>query len=110
MIAIHAAHDYLRVAKREPTKEEVVAALHIESGEPDPFQLTATKESIDHTRRIIGTLSDKDRQFALLYFTEGLAPEEVAERMRISVATVYTKRYKIKVRLAVALASKGRAA
>ena len=32
-----------------------------------------------------------------LYFNEGLDVEQIAERMRISVKTVYTKKHKIEV-------------
>jgi DNA-binding CsgD family transcriptional regulator len=35
----------------------------------------------------------------MLYFAEALAPEAVAEEMGISVATVYSKKAKIKARL-----------
>jgi RNA polymerase sigma-70 factor (ECF subfamily) len=35
----------------------------------------------------------------MLYFDQGLEPEEVAQRMRISVKTVYSKKHKIRTRL-----------
>ena len=34
-----------------------------------------------------------------LYFGEGLEPEQIAERMHISVKTVYSKKHKIQSRL-----------
>ena len=41
----------------------------------------------------------KDRQFVTLYFQDGLSPEHVAERLGISVKTVYSKKHKIQRKL-----------
>ncbi|MCA9551830.1 MAG: sigma-70 family RNA polymerase sigma factor, partial [Myxococcales bacterium] len=41
----------------------------------------------------------RDRHSSELYYGEGLEPEEIASRMRISVSTVYSKKAKIKTRL-----------
>jgi RNA polymerase sigma-70 factor (ECF subfamily) len=43
--------------------------------------------------------SPKDRLFVALYFDQGLDAEEVAQRMSISVKTVYSKKHKIRTRL-----------
>ena len=43
--------------------------------------------------------SAKDQQFVWLYFGQGLGAEQVANRMGISVKTVYTKKHKIRQRL-----------
>lgn len=102
MIAIHSAHDYLRSLRREPFKEEMSMVLDLESTTPDPFQATEERENLSRTHAFLQTLTEKDRTFAALYFTEGLAPEEIARRLRLSINTVYSKRHKIQLRLLAA--------
>ena len=50
-------------------------------------------------RDLLADFSDKDRQFVTLYFQDGLSPEHVAERLGISVKTVYSKKHKIQRKL-----------
>jgi RNA polymerase sigma-70 factor (ECF subfamily) len=52
---------------------------------------------------VVSSFSKKDRVFVRLYYVDGLSPEEVAERMAISVKTVYSKKHKIRCRLEKAL-------
>jgi RNA polymerase sigma-70 factor (ECF subfamily) len=47
--------------------------------------------------------SKKDRTFVELFFMQGRTPEQIAEEMRISVKTVYSKKHKIRCRLEHAL-------
>ena len=51
--------------------------------------------------------SAKDRDFIQLYYVDGLTPEEVAAEMEISIKTVYSKKHKIRCRLATTLSSLG---
>jgi RNA polymerase sigma-70 factor (ECF subfamily) len=50
-------------------------------------------------RELLADFSDRDRQFVALYFGDGLSPEHVAERLGISVKTVYSKKHKIQRKL-----------
>jgi RNA polymerase sigma-70 factor (ECF subfamily) len=59
---------------------------------------------------MFSTFSDKDREFIALYYGEGLGPEQVAERMEISIKTVYSKKHKIRSRLEALLAEQQLAA
>mgnify|MGYP002664360506 CR=1 FL=1 len=45
-------------------------------------------------------LSRRDQRFVELYFAEARSPESIADEMGVSVATVYSKKAKIKMRLA----------
>jgi RNA polymerase sigma-70 factor (ECF subfamily) len=57
------------------------------------------RERAEKVSAFLASFSAKDRQFMLLYFGEGLRPEEVAVRMKISVKTVYSKKHKIQTKL-----------
>mgnify|MGYP001612655157 CR=1 FL=1 len=54
--------------------------------------------------RAMALMGAKEREFAALYYAEGLEPEEIAQRMRISVKTVYSKKHKVEAKLGEMLA------
>ena len=69
----------------------------------DPYSDLLKKERWHRVNETLRTFSAKDRRFVKLYYVEGLSPEDVAERMEISVKTVYSKKHKIRCRLERAL-------
>lgn len=97
-LAMQATYDHLRRIKRNPVD------IRIELVEPaanddDPFIACWERERAAMLGAMLGALSVREREFFQLYFGEGLSPESIAERMSISVATVYTKRHKLERRL-----------
>ena len=64
-----------------------------------PYEAYELRERAAIATTMLESFSDKDRELMTLYFGEGLEPEVIAERMRISVKTVYTKKHKIQARL-----------
>ena len=110
MITIHAAYDYLRQRRREPKKEDLSFAFDLASNLPDPYETAALAQRANITARTLEAFSERDRTFATLYFGEGMTPDEIAERMNISVKTVYTKKHKIQARLESVLAAEAQAA
>jgi RNA polymerase sigma-70 factor (ECF subfamily) len=104
LLAIHSAYDYLRTIKREPHKEALAEAAELSSDMPDPFEQTAQRQRADIAGRVLAGFSKKDRTFAALYFGEGMAPDEIARKMNISVKTVYSKKHKIQTRLEAIMA------
>ena len=99
MLAIHTAYDYLRSIKREPKRGSLNEAEALSSELPDPSEAYAMRERARIVASLLDGFSDKDRQFIALYYGEGLEPEQIARRMRISVKTVYSKKHKIRTRL-----------
>lgn len=99
LLAMNAAYDHLRTIKREPQKQCLAEALHLECDLPDPFEVTYERERARIVTRTLQDFSEKDRAFVALYFGEGMAPDEIADRMNISVKTVYSKKHKIQSRL-----------
>ncbi len=106
LLAINAAYDYLRSLKREPQKECISEAMDLMCEMPDPFELTCEHERATIAQRTLEDFSEKDRTFAALYFGEGMDPQDIADRMNISVKTVYSKKHKIQSRLETVLASR----
>jgi RNA polymerase sigma-70 factor (ECF subfamily) len=104
LLAIHCAYDYLRGIRREPHKEQLAEACEIWADSPDPFEQASQRQRADIAARVLSGFSEKDRTFATLYFGEGMAPDEIAHRMNISVKTVYSKKHKIQSRLEQLLA------
>ena len=99
LLASHTAYDFLRSARREPKRAALTEAEDLHSSQPDPCESALMRERAELVRNLLADFTDKDRAFIQLYFGEGLAPERVAERLGISVKTVYSKRHKIQARL-----------
>jgi RNA polymerase sigma-70 factor (ECF subfamily) len=110
LLAINAAYDYLRTLKREPQKECITEAMDLVCDLPDPFELTCEHERATIAQQTLADFSEKDRTFAALYFGEGMDPQDIADRMNISVKTVYSKKHKIQSRLESVLTSRTRRA
>jgi RNA polymerase sigma-70 factor (ECF subfamily) len=99
LLASHTAYDFLRGARREPRRAALSEAEDLSSNLPDPCESALMRERATLVSHLLESFTDKDRAFIQLYFGEGLAPECVAERLNISVKTVYSKRHKIQARL-----------
>jgi RNA polymerase sigma-70 factor, ECF subfamily len=74
---------------------------------PDPFELASEHERHEIAQKTLEDFSEKDRAFAALYFGEGMDPQAIADKMNISVKTVYSKKHKIQSRLESVLATRG---
>ena len=99
LLASHTAYDFLRSARREPRRAALSEAEELSSTLPDPCESALMRERAALVGRLLANFTDKDRAFIQLYFGEGLSPECVAERLNISVKTVYSKKHKIQARL-----------
>lgn len=103
MLANHAAYDHLRRCRRQPHTEDIGRADSVGTERPSPFDRCALKQQADYVGALLSDLSEKDRQFMMLYYGDGLEPEQVAHEMGISIKTVYSKKHKIRARLTLAL-------
>jgi RNA polymerase sigma-70 factor (ECF subfamily) len=110
MLAIHSAYDYLRGIRREPKRGCLSEAEDLTSDLPDPHDACVLREQVSIVSDILVEFSDKDREFITLYYGEGLEPEMIADRMGISVKTVYSKKHKIRSRLEALLVQRKLAA
>lgn len=99
LLASHTAYDFLRSARREPRRAALSEAEDLSSTLPDPCESALMRERAALVGQLLASFTDKDRAFIQLYFAEGLAPETIAERLNISVKTVYSKKHKIQARL-----------
>jgi RNA polymerase sigma-70 factor (ECF subfamily) len=99
MLATHCAYDYLRSVRREPSAVCLTEAETVSTDHHDPCESAMLTERAKLVRDLLADFSDKDRQFVTLYFQDGLSPEHVAERLGISVKTVYSKKHKIQRKL-----------
>jgi RNA polymerase sigma-70 factor, ECF subfamily len=104
LLASHTAYDFLRGARREPRRAALSEAEDLSSSLPDPCESALMRERAGLVSQLLSHFTDKDRAFIQLYFGEGLAPESVAEKLSISVKTVYSKKHKIQARLQALLA------
>lgn len=99
MLSSNATYDYLRRIKRDSVCEPMPETEVFEATDITPFEQAVLSERATIAAGIMRKLSERDRQFVELYFAEGLEAEEVAERMQISMKTVYTKKHKITAKL-----------
>jgi RNA polymerase sigma-70 factor (ECF subfamily) len=99
MLAVHAAYDQLRALRRKPTGLPIDEMVELAESSPVPDELCIQRQRCLIVDQLLASLTDKDRQFMLLHFGQGLEPEQVAVEMGISVKTVYTKKHKLRGRL-----------
>lgn len=99
LLATHCACDYARGLRRHDQQADLLDDDFMESHEPSPFERLVHKERMQLLKNALSTLTDKDQEFVSLYFGEDLPAEQIAERMQISLNTVYSKRSKIQARL-----------
>jgi RNA polymerase sigma-70 factor (ECF subfamily) len=99
LLAINCAYDYLRALRREPNRAPLAEAELVCCDHPSPLDQVERRERAALVESTLRAFSAKDREFVALYFGEGLEPEQIAERMHISVKTVYSKKHKIQTRL-----------
>jgi RNA polymerase sigma-70 factor (ECF subfamily) len=99
LLATNAAWDYLRTVARQPMRTDGLEAEDLRCADPDPFHALAAKEEWTRVSDMLSGFSEKDRTFVDLFFLQGRSPEQIAEEMRISIKTVYSKKHKIRCRL-----------
>jgi RNA polymerase sigma-70 factor (ECF subfamily) len=99
LLAVNCAYDHLRSVRNEPGRASLCECEDIHAEAPQPDEVLDMKERARLVTEILANFSDKDREFVTLYFGEGLGVEQIAERMRISVKTVYSKKHKIQTRI-----------
>jgi RNA polymerase sigma-70 factor, ECF subfamily len=103
VLARHAAFDFLRLRRRQPTvrlkREETLQLETLDSEAPDALNICCTRERARIFAALVDELSARDREFVELYFYEGLDPEQTALRLGICVGTVYSKKHKIRARI-----------
>lgn len=100
LLAINTAYDHLRRRARYPllATDDDRTPEFADVG-PDPLQRLLDGEERALLGRLLSRLSARDRRFVQLYYDRGLEAENIAQEMRISVKTVYTKKHKIEARL-----------
>ncbi len=99
LLATHATYDYLRSLRRDSACEPISDNESLQSDIPSPFEASLISERARIAAELMTQLSERDQEFVELYFGEGIEPEVIAERMGISVKTVYSKKHKITARL-----------
>jgi RNA polymerase sigma-70 factor (ECF subfamily) len=103
MIATNTAYDFLRGTARRPILDRIDGIPEIDSLDASPLDEILSGERRSHLNDMLADYSDKDRAFVSLYYAQGLDAEEVAEEMKISVKTVYSKKHKLLARLQATL-------
>lgn len=99
MIAVNAAYDFLRSFARRPLLDLFDGADPHEPCDRTPLDDLLDKERWGSFLGLMSDFSEKDQTFLALYYARGLEAEEVAEEMRISLKTVYSKKHKIRAHL-----------
>lgn len=107
LLSVHCTYDYLRTLRREPAMGCLSEAEGLACELPDPFEQTERGERAHLAAQLMEGLSERDRDFAELYFAEEMDPADIASTMNISVKTVYSKKHKIQARLGAILGKAG---
>ncbi len=100
LIATSTTRDYLRRKRRDRSTSSSYEELdEICSSYPGPEEILVDRESRALVDATLSGLSARDQEFVEMYFSEAKTPQEIADQMGISVATVYSKKAKIRSRL-----------
>ncbi len=102
VIATSTAKDFLRRARRQRTEPTADTELdQMPCPDRGPEDLLHDQQRRAFVDAALSGLSSRDQRFVELYFAEAKSPEAIADEMGVSVATVYSKKAKIKMRLAL---------
>jgi len=99
LISINTAYDHLRACARQPILDHIDGTPERIDQAPSPLDALLDKERSSLLYDMTRDFSPRDRRFVELYFGRGMSPSEVAQRMEISIKTVYSKKNKIRKRL-----------
>jgi RNA polymerase sigma-70 factor (ECF subfamily) len=110
MLATHCAYDLLRSRRRDPRADAGTELDSCVSAVPDPYSCCAARERAEQVTALMQDMSERDREFVMLYFGEGLSAEAVADQMGISINTVYSKKHKLRAKLVALLSAQNLAA
>jgi RNA polymerase sigma-70 factor, ECF subfamily len=103
LIATNTAIDALR--RREPehsSMDDPMGQAHeVPAGTPTPFDDLHKREEAGLVDEAVRQLSEGDRLFLEYYFEHELEPSVIARRMGITVATVYSRKNKVREKLRV---------
>jgi RNA polymerase sigma-70 factor (ECF subfamily) len=100
VVATNATWDYLRARTRHwrAVNWNAVGYQEVDDG-TDPFTELSAKQYQGQACAVLANLSARD-QLAVTLLYEDKTPEQMAEAMNVSVNTVYSKKHKIRRRLA----------
>ena len=103
LIATNAAHDALR--RRAPGHDSLddvdfdESPTQVPDCAPSPAERLERRSEWQALLGAIQELSEPDRLFIELYYDQELEPEQIAEKLQISVNTVYSRKNKIREKL-----------
>jgi RNA polymerase sigma-70 factor (ECF subfamily) len=99
MLAVQTTYEFLRKRKRETGRDRKGGEGVMGAASPDPYEQCWERQRSELAGSLIHQFSERDREFFRMYYDQGCEPEQIAERMGISVKTVYTKKHKLMSRL-----------
>jgi len=89
---------YLRV-DFEAESEEALAESSLQEPALSPEEMLLIKEREEIVSQAIAELSEEDRRFVELYYLKELPPEDVAQALRVTVSTVYSRVSRLKSKI-----------
>ncbi len=96
---------WLRAVRRDLPRAGLGEARNVRWPDLDPFETVAQSERAQLAARAFAGFTERERVFAALCFGQGLDPREIADSMKISVKTVYSKEHKIMAKLEAVVAA-----
>ncbi len=105
LIATNSAIDQLRARVADARPLDEVADTFTISHEAAPDECFVTRERAELARAALGRLTDEERAFVHDCFHEERSPEEMARERRVSVNTIYSRKFKLRDKLARILRS-----
>jgi RNA polymerase sigma-70 factor (ECF subfamily) len=100
LIATNTTIDRLRARQADDSYIEDMTALDIESQAAEPDEDAMDRQRAQLAQAALSQLSSEERAFVWDCFHEQRAPEEIAREQGVAVNTIYSRKFKIREKLA----------
>jgi RNA polymerase sigma-70 factor (ECF subfamily) len=100
LIATNTTIDRLRARQSEDTYLEDMVSPDFASAAAEPDEDAMGRQRAELAQAALGELSDEERRFVLDCFHEQRSPEEIARQHGVAVNTIYSRKFKIREKLA----------
>ena len=100
LVATNTTIDHLRSRQAETAPLDEVMESHVALAQTSPRDSVEDREQAELARMALGRLTTDERAFVVECFHAERSPEELARRLGITTNTVYSRKFKIREKLA----------
>jgi RNA polymerase sigma factor (sigma-70 family) len=100
LVATNVAIDHLRARQADALPLDDLAEDYVAPGQPMPRDIVEDREQAELARVALNRLSRDERRFVVDVFHAERSPEELARTLGVTTNTVYSRKFKVREKLA----------